>query len=187
MYSLSEIHQAWQVSLNPFVLRKFIGTPQMGWKVAWSDRMVSMYASVLLVSWIWYPVRRKLKLLPMWGFILFLLPMAVDGMTHMVSDFGGLGQGFRDSNNWLAQLTGFHFPAAFYSGDALGTFNSLARLLSGLSFGIGIVLFGFPYIAEIFETNLANHKDQQDKLEFLKNKAIQDILAFKEQKSQGGH
>lgn len=54
MYSLREVQDAWQLSINPLVLRRFLGNPEMGWKVAWSDRMVSMYTSILFVSWIWY-------------------------------------------------------------------------------------------------------------------------------------
>ena len=32
-------------SANPLVLREFIGNAEMGFKVAWSDRMVSLYSS----------------------------------------------------------------------------------------------------------------------------------------------
>ena len=46
MYSLPEIQAAWQDIRDPLVLRQFAGSPQMGWKVAWSDRMVSMYTSI---------------------------------------------------------------------------------------------------------------------------------------------
>jgi len=178
MYSLPEIYNAWQPTSNPLILRKFIGNPQMGWKVAWSDRMVSMYTSVLFVAWIWYPLRKKIKILPWWGFMLFMLPMAVDGITHMVSDFSGVGQGFRDSNLWLAQLTNFKYASTFYAGDALGSFNSWMRLFTGIMFGIGAVLFGFPYIAEIFETDAEKYEIQQQRLTHLKEKAFQDITSF---------
>ncbi|NIX54647.1 MAG: DUF2085 domain-containing protein [candidate division Zixibacteria bacterium] len=183
MYSLQEIQSAWQVTVNPLILRKFIGSPQMGWKVAWSDRMISMYTSILFVSWIWYPLRKKIKPPPFWAFALFLLPMAIDGFTHMISDFSGIGQGFRDSNLWLAQLTGFKYSAAFYAGDALGSFNSWMRFMTGIIFGIGVVLYGFPYIAEIFETNAENFEAREDKLTLLKEKAIRDIQDFRDQKS----
>ena len=67
MYSLEEIQTVWQETINPMVLRQFIGNPEMGWKVAWSDRMVSMYASILVFAWLWYPLRKRLKLLPWWA------------------------------------------------------------------------------------------------------------------------
>lgn len=50
MYSLSAIQSAWQPSNNPLVLRQFIGNADMGWKVAWSDRMVYMYTALLLAG-----------------------------------------------------------------------------------------------------------------------------------------
>jgi len=146
MYSLSEIQAAWQNSINPLVLRQFTGNAEMGWKVAWSDRMVSMYTSIWLFGLMWWPVRRKLKPLLWWGLVLLVLPIAIDGTTHFVSDLAGIGQGFRDSNAWLAALTGNALPTGFYVGDALGSFNSLARLLSGILFGLGIVWFSFPFL-----------------------------------------
>jgi len=146
MYDLPTIQAAWKNTTNPLILRQFIGNPQMGWKVAWSDRMVSMYTSVLLVGWLWYPFRNRIKGLPFWGFILLLFPMFIDGSTHFISDFAGLGQGFRYTNEWLATLTHHVFPAWFYVGDALGSFNSIMRLLTGLLFGLGVIWLAFPII-----------------------------------------
>jgi uncharacterized membrane protein len=150
-YSLSEIQSAWQNTINPMLLRQFTGEPQMGWKVAWSDRMVSMYSSIWVFGLLWYPFRCRLPRLPFWGLMLFLLPMALDGTTHLISDFAGIGQGFRDSNLWLAVLTHNALPLTFYIGDAWGSFNSIMRLLTGVFFGIGMVWFGFPYLNEAFK------------------------------------
>lgn len=149
-YSLTEIQNTWQNTINPAILRQFIGTPDMGWKVAWSDRMVSMFISMWLFGMIWWFVRRRLKPLPWWGFILFLLPMAVDGTSHFFSDLAGIGQGFRFNNDWLAVLTGHVFRVSFYFGDAWGSFNSLMRLLTGILFGLGIVWYTYPYIDKAF-------------------------------------
>jgi uncharacterized membrane protein len=149
-YSLSEIQAAWRNTVNPLLLRQFIGTPEMGWKIAWSDRMVSMFTSTWIFGLLWLPLRRHFPKLPLWGLGLFMLPMLLDGTSHMVSDFWGIGQGFRDTNLWLAVLTYHIFPSTFYAGDAWGSFNSLMRLLTGLSFGLSIVWFGFPYIDDSF-------------------------------------
>jgi uncharacterized membrane protein len=154
MYSLSEIQAVWQDTTNPLVLRQFLGNPEMGWKVAWSDRMVSMYTSLLIFGGFWWLLRRKLKPLPLWGLIILLMPMAVDGTSHLISDFAGIGLGFRDSNVWLASLTNNAFTPTFYKGDALGSFNSWMRLLTGIMFGLGIVWFSFPYLNTYF-TDLA--------------------------------
>ncbi len=150
MYSLTEIQAAWQNTLNPLILRKFIGNETMGWKIAWSDRMISFYTSVWLFALIWRPLRRKIKALPWWGFALLLLPIALDGGTHMISDFAGIGQGFRSTNQWLAILTNNSLPATFYAGAALGSFNSIMRLITGPLAGLGIVWFAFPYMEESF-------------------------------------
>jgi len=150
MYSLAEVQAVWQNTTNPLILRQFVGNAQMGWKVAWSDRMVSLYGGLWLFAVLWSPLRRRVKPLPWWGFVLLALPMVLDGGTHLVSDFSGIGQGFRDSNAWLAALTGNVLPASFYAGDALGSFNSWMRILTGLLFGLGVVWLAFPYLQQAF-------------------------------------
>lgn len=160
-YSLETI-QLWQDTSNPQLLREFIGNTQLGWKVAWSDRMVSMYSSILIISWLWYPFRRKIKPLPVWGFLLLLVPMGVDGITHILSDFAGLGYGFRSSNTWLQILTGRTFPAEFYYGTQLGSFNSSMRLLTGVLFGIGVVWFFFPRLDVLFQKTKKYLEIKQD-------------------------
>ncbi|MDP1715727.1 MAG: DUF2085 domain-containing protein [Anaerolineales bacterium] len=171
MYSLSEIQAAWQNTSNPMILRQFIGNETMGWKIAWSDRMISFYTSVWFFAVLWYTMRRKIKPLSWWGFILLLLPIAMDGGTHMFSDFAGIGQGFRDTNQWLAALTNNAFPAAFYAGDALGSFNSWARLITGLLAGLGISWLAFPYMFQTQELNQELDKLSYEKvIEQIKNK-----------------
>jgi uncharacterized membrane protein len=145
-YSLAEIQAAWQNTTDPSILRRFIGNSQMGWKVAWSDRMISMYTATWLFALLWWPFRRRVKPLPWWGLALFLLPMALDGFSHLLSDLNGIGEGFRFSNAWLAVITHNAFPTSFYVGDAWGSFNSLMRWLTGILFGIGVVWFAFPHL-----------------------------------------
>lgn len=149
-YSLTELQNAWQNTINPAILRQFIGSPEMGWKVAWSDRMVSMYTSLWLFGLLWWPFRRKIKPLPLWGLLLLLLPMALDGTSHFFSDLAGIGEGFRYSNLWLAVITRQALPASFYAGEAWGSFNSLMRLLTGIMFGLGIVWYTYPYLEKAF-------------------------------------
>jgi uncharacterized membrane protein len=155
MYSLTEIQSVWQNTVNPMILRQFIGNETMGWKVAWSDRMISFYTSVWLFAVIWYPIRRRIKPILWWGPALLLLPIAVDGGTHAISDLAGIGQGFRDTNAWLAVLTNNAFPMTFYAGDALGSFNSIMRFFSGLLAGLAIVWLVFPYV---FQTQVYNQQ-----------------------------
>lgn len=144
MYSLEEIQVLWKNTTDPTVMRQFIGDPEIGYKVAWSDRMVSAYTSLPLAAAIWWPLRRRFRPLPLWGFILLALPMVADGLSHMISDFSGVDQGFRYANEWLATLTGNALPEAFYAGTTLGSFNSLMRLITGMLFGFGAVWFTLP-------------------------------------------
>jgi uncharacterized membrane protein len=146
MYSLAQIHAVWQNTSDPFILRQFIGTPELGWKVAWSDRMVSLFTSLFVFGLGYALLRKKLKPLPLWGFALLALPMALDGGSHLISDIAGIGQGFRDSNAWLAVLTQHTLPATFYAGDALGSLNSWLRLITGVLFGLGAVWALYPLL-----------------------------------------
>ena len=150
MYSLPEIQAAWKMTDNPLILRQFVGNAEMGWKVAWSDRMVSLYTGIFLSGLAFWLFRKRLRPLPLWVFALFALPLALDGGTHFLSDFAGIGQGFRDSNAWLAGLTNQAFPPAFYAGDALGSFNSWLRLITGILFAVGGVGVAYPYLEPAF-------------------------------------
>ncbi len=171
MYSLEEIQAAWRNTMNPLVLRQYIGGPGMGWKVAWSDRMISFYTTIWLFALLWWPFRWKVKMLPWWGIALFLLPIALDGGTHFLSDLSGIEQGFRENNQWLAVLTNHIFPASFYVGNALGSFNSWMRLITGPLASLGIVWFVFPYIHKTQALNQELGKYDYGKiLEQLKNR-----------------
>lgn len=145
-YSLAEVQADWQVTHNPLILRQFIGNPHLGWKVAWSDRMVSMFTMIFIGGLLYTLIRKRLRPLLGWGFAALTLPMVIDGGTHLISDLAGIGQGFRDSNAWLVRLTSNSLPAWFYAGETLGSFNSWMRLLTGVFFGIGVVWFAYPYI-----------------------------------------
>lgn len=151
MLTLDDVLQAGAGSLDPFSLRQFVGSEAVGYKVGWSDRMVSMYTSIPLAALAWWALRGRIKPLPIWGFVLLTLPIVLDGASHTLSDFAGIGMGFRDSNLWLSTLTGNSLPAWFYAGDALGSFNSWMRLITGALFGIGLVGFAFAPLGEAFE------------------------------------
>ncbi len=101
-----------------------------------------------------------------------MLPMAIDGTSHLISDLPGVEQGFRSTNAWLAALTGNTLPAWFYVGDALGSFNSWMRLISGVLFGLGAVWFLFP----ILERGAAADRLLQQARQDLREKMIQGNL-----------
>ena len=154
MYSYTEL-LPFAPNANTWLgLRAFIGTPELGYKVAWSDRMVSMYGGIFLGGLIFALLRSRLRP-PGWRIfglmIALMIPMIVDGTTHWVSDLAGVGQGFRYRNTWLAALTGYLFPQSFYVGNELGSFNSWMRLITGLLFGLAAAWMIYPTFEVFFQ------------------------------------
>lgn len=161
---------------NMLVLKQFSGDASLGWKVAWSDRMVYMYGATWLAALL-YAVRarqQRINPVPNWAFVVLLLPMAVDGGSHMISDFeSGLFGGFRYTNAWLAQLTGNMLPSSFYTGDALGSFNAWMRLISGVSFGVAMGGFVLP----VFDVSMKHNADLlRRKLEAFAERQRRDLV-----------
>jgi uncharacterized membrane protein len=151
--SLAEIQAASGLGADFFALRHFLGTPALGWKLAWSDRMVSFYGGWFLFTLLYGLLRGRVRGLRPTGrglrwqvALLLMLPMVLDGGTHMISDLWGVGTGFRDTNVWLALLTGNLFSPAFYAGDAWGSFNSIARLVTGLLAAFGLIFWLLPLL-----------------------------------------
>jgi hypothetical protein len=122
----------------------------MGYKVAWCDRTTAMYGSLWFLVLLWRPISKRISPLPLWAFVFFTLPIAVDGGTHFFSDLMGLGVGFRETNLWLATMTANVFPHWFYATDLLGSFNWWMRLLTGSLFSVGLIWLAFPQVEAFF-------------------------------------
>lgn len=152
MYSLPEI-TVYTQSLSPLVLKEFTGNAALGWKVAYSDRLMAWYGGFWIASLVYAVIRRRIRPLPIWGLVLFSLPMLIDGTTHTISDAlinNQFGAGFRDTNAWLAQLSNNLLPLWFVAGDGVGSFNSIMRWISGALFGIGLAWFLLPWAENTF-------------------------------------
>lgn len=145
MYTIDELEAA-GAGEGMLELREFRGSADLGWKVAWSDRMVSMYSSAFVFLLVFHLAGRRRPPIPWWTFAVLLVPLALDGGTHFLSDLSGFGQGFRDDNAWLVRLTQGRLPPVFYAGDAWGSFNATARLVTGLLFGLGIAGLIAPHL-----------------------------------------
>jgi uncharacterized membrane protein len=148
-YTQAQIATAWGRTLpeisNELVRRQFIGTPEIGWKVAWSDRMVAMYTSIFIFGLIYAFLRQRgirVKGISWLLLLALILPMAVDGTTHLINDV--LRLDFRDTNQWAVVLTNEVFSPNFYAGDMFGSLNSVLRVTTGLLFGLGVVWFLWP-------------------------------------------
>jgi uncharacterized membrane protein len=92
------------VSVNLFQERQFIGNAIVGYKVAICERDIAIYGSVLLFGLLFGILRRWIRPLSIWFYIVFLIPMAVDGITQLI--------GLRESNWVLRSVTGVLFGAA---------------------------------------------------------------------------
>lgn len=155
-YTQAQIAEAWgrpleTIAYNELVRRHFIGTAELGWKVAWSDRMVSMYTSIFIFGLIYAFLRERgirFNGISWWLFVILILPMALDGTTHLINDMFRLQ--FRQTNEWAVILTGGVFPAEFYADDLFGSLNSLLRLVTGVLFGFGVVAFLWPIMDNEF-------------------------------------
>jgi uncharacterized membrane protein len=89
--------------LDPF---QFRGDDSLGWKMAYCERDLAIYASVLLAG-VLYARRQhfpKLPSLGLRGYGLLILPMALDGCTQLF--------GWRESTWQLRVLTGVLFGLA---------------------------------------------------------------------------
>ena len=86
--------------------RTFIGNDAFGYKVALCERDIAIYASVSLAGILFALIRRfrTLRAPSLKVYVLFLIPIAIDGLTQLV--------GLRESNWWLRTLTGALFGVA---------------------------------------------------------------------------
>jgi len=64
MYSLGQINAVSCAGTDAWLLRQFVGTAELGYEVAWSDRMVYAYGSLPLAAIVWRWLSRWLRPLP---------------------------------------------------------------------------------------------------------------------------
>ena len=84
--------------------RHFIGNEIFGYKAAICQRDIAIYGSVFLGGLFFNFARHRLRPLNWMLFLLFLVPIGLDGTTQLF--------GLRESNWWLRTLTGALFGLA---------------------------------------------------------------------------
>lgn len=84
--------------------RGFIGNDYLGYKAAICQRDIAIYGSVFLTGLLFNTVRQRLYPINFKFYLLFLVPIAVDGLTQLV--------GLHQSNWWLRTVTGALFGGA---------------------------------------------------------------------------
>lgn len=107
IYTLEALEQAGVLEGNGILeRRRYIGDQQLGWKVALCERDVAIYGAMLAGGLLFGLLRRRGRVpkLSFRVYLLFLIPIAVDGLTQLV--------GLRSSNWWLRTITGAIFGLA---------------------------------------------------------------------------
>ncbi|MEL6524200.1 MAG: hypothetical protein AAFQ07_00685 [Chloroflexota bacterium] len=153
------------------LMRGIIGNEALGYKVAWSDRLVNMFGGGLVTAYL-YALLHRFGKAPRLHFILMMLlitPLIIDGTTHVRSEVDGLIGGWRYYNSWLVLPTGGALGGSFYVGDMVGSFNWWVRLITGVLAGMGVMgwLLGIakPYFeknAGILQSRLADWRARQE-------------------------
>lgn len=145
-YSLAEVSAVWEWR-TLIELRRFIGTPEMGYKVAYAHRLTAIWTSVLISSLLFSRVRHWLRPLPVKWYLLLILPMAVDGFTHLLTEVIPFID-WRATNAWfhpIAEGLGWQLSANFYTGTTIGSLNWALRTVTGALFGTASVWLVFPH------------------------------------------
>jgi uncharacterized membrane protein/glutaredoxin len=122
-----------------------------GYQVAYCYRNSAIYTTIFLggllfaaarrgafggrLAWMLRPIRWQV-------FVVLLVPIAVDGLTHMF--------GLREDNTWFDTLTGGRF-GDFSVGDSAGTLNWWLRVISGAIFGFAVVRLVYPWVLRAVE------------------------------------
>lgn len=95
---------------DPLAPRYFIGNEVVGYKVALCERDVAIYAGILIFGLVFSLTGRKMKSLPWYLWILIgILPIAVDGLSQLMSEPPLNFIPLRESTPFLRTLTGFLF------------------------------------------------------------------------------
>lgn len=98
-YTLDELWALGEVdSDNPFVLKQFLGSPHVGYKMALCVRDVGLYGGLLIGGLIFGLVRKHIRPLSLLAYGFLLLPLVLDGGTQLI--------GLRESTWFLRLVTG---------------------------------------------------------------------------------
>lgn len=129
VYTVPQLEAAGAIpaGLN-IIQREFLrwpGSTALGWKVAFCERDIAIYGSILLAGLVFAIVRRHYRRLGraipklrFWIYGLFLVPIAVDGFTQLF--------GLRESD-WIL------------------------RTITGVLFGVATVWLAYPYVQEAMD------------------------------------
>jgi uncharacterized membrane protein len=110
----------------------FVGNEVVGYKMALCQRCVAIHGAIFLAGLLYAGVRRRVRPLPIWAYIVFgLLPMAADG-------------GFQ----FLSYALPFLLPSLSITPYETTAFM---RTLTGTLFGVATVWLAYPHMQETMD------------------------------------
>jgi uncharacterized membrane protein len=116
-------------SLDISTAQNFVGNPTLGYKVAFCERDVAIYGSLLLFGLIYGATGRKMRSFPWYLWLLIgIAPIAVDGFSQLPSLLNV-------QLRWLAWLP-------------IRESTPLLRTITGFLFGFTTAWFGYPFAEE---------------------------------------
>ena len=90
--------------VGPSQIYSFVGSPELGYKVAFCERDVAIYLAVLVGGLAYGLLRGRIAALGPLGYLALIAPMALDGFSQLL--------GWRESTVELRTLTGALFGLA---------------------------------------------------------------------------
>jgi len=125
-YTIAELQAALNTThpaSDPFFWREVNGNAVLGFKMAWCERDAAIYASMLFAFLLFGLLRTRVKQLDWRAYLLFVIPMAIDGVWQLVT-----------SPLYLLPFLPQHESSAEL------------RAITGALFGFGSVWLVFPHI-----------------------------------------
>jgi uncharacterized membrane protein len=107
-----------------------------GHQVGFCHRCVAMYTSIAVAGLLFGLLRRRIRPVSLKIGGLLLLPILIDGLTHMADDLTGIG--FRGG------------------GDAIGTPNFWLRMITGGLVGFAVLLALYPRVERDLRAQFAS-------------------------------
>jgi len=115
--------------------RNFLGTPEIGYKIALCQRDVAIYLAILIFGILFVLTNRKIKPLPFLAWVVIgIAPIGFDGGSQILSQV--IADPF------------FSFLQPYFEFLPLRESTPILRSITGFLFGFMTAWFGYPYVEE---------------------------------------
>lgn len=138
VYSLEQLRASLNVHDEDFFFwSNFLGNSQLGYKMAWCERDAAIYTSIFIGGLIFGLLRSRVRPLDWRIYLLFVVPMAVDGFWQL-----------------------FTSPEVLLPFLPAHESDWLLRTITGALFGLASVWLIYPYVEEAMRDIYAQARGQ---------------------------